>query len=63
MKNISREEFESFVSEVENFRETIIDEFVKIKEEMEKLKYMFESLEEDIKNKDLSLGKGQKKLE
>lgn len=59
---ISREEFESFIAEVESFRDTILDEFVKIRQDLEKLKYNVELVEEILKEKDMKLASGQKRL-
>jgi len=59
---ISREEFESFIAEVESFRDTILDEFAKIRQDLEKLKYNVELVEEILKEKDMKLSSGQKRL-
>ena len=59
---ISREEFESFIAEVESFRDTILDEFSKLKQDIEKLKYNLELVEEILKEKDIKLSSGQKRL-
>ena len=59
---ISREEFESFIAEVESFRDTILDEFSKLKQDIEKLKYNLELVEEILREKDIKLASGQKRL-
>ncbi|MBI2136339.1 hypothetical protein HYU06_04660 [Candidatus Woesearchaeota archaeon] len=59
---ITREEFESFIAEVESFRDTILDEFAKIRQDIEKLKYNVELVEEILKEKDMKLSTGQKRL-
>lgn len=59
---ITREEFESFIAEVESFRDTILDEFSKIRQDLEKLKYNVELVEEILKEKDMKLSSGQKRL-
>ncbi len=59
---ITREEFESFIAEVESFRDTILDEFSKIRQDLEKLKYNVELVEEILKEKDMKLSTGQKRL-
>jgi len=57
---VTREEFESFIAEVESFRDTILDEFANIKQDMEKLKYHLEIIEDALKEKNIKLG--QRKL-
>jgi hypothetical protein len=60
--DISREEFEGFIAEVESFRDTILDEFTKLKQDMEKMKYQMELVEEALKDKDIKIGSSQRKL-
>jgi hypothetical protein len=60
--NISREEFEGFIAEVESFRDTILDEFTKLRADLEKIKYQLEELDEYVGQSGKNNVLGQRKL-
>ena len=52
---ITREEFDSLIAEVESFRDLVLEELSKLRNDLEKINTSLEILEENLKDNNIKL--------
>ena len=61
-EDITRDEFESLISEFESFRDTIMDEFMDLKADVEQIKDEFKEIKDKLAERNYRLSKDQNTL-